>query len=145
MRKAVQQTRKYLPWEEMFSQILSSTVPTVCLHASFQNHYQRRVVVLRITAQHKVTPVCCHSNINYQIILDNDPSNLVFFLLQWQAATSLKRHWSPTMKQAEWYSILHFLLDLSLLVLHYVKKSWYFIKVPNKTAQVILNNINTEL
>lgn len=78
-----------LPWEEMFSQILSSIVPKACWHASFRDRCQRQAVVLRITAH--IRQVCCHNSINHRIILHNDPSNLVFYLLHSQAATSLKK------------------------------------------------------
>lgn len=79
-----------LPWEEMFSQILFSTVPKACWHAAFQDHCQRQVVVLRITAH--IRQVCCHNNINHRTIMHNNPSNLIFYLLHWQAATSLKKN-----------------------------------------------------
>lgn len=90
-KEAVQQTCKHLPWEERSSQILFSTVPKECLHASFQYRRQRWAVVLRISAQHRIIQVCCYYKMNYQIILANDPSNLVFHVLQWQAARWLEK------------------------------------------------------
>lgn len=124
-----------LPWEEMFSQILFSIVPKACWHASFQDHCQRQVVVLRITAH--IRQVCCHNNINHRIILHNDPSNLLFYLLHWKAATSLKKTLISyhEMGSEVLYILLlffcifiiiiilyisyYFLSDLSLLVLYY--------------------------
>lgn len=90
-KEALQQTCKHLPREERSSQILFSTVPKECLHASFQYRYQRWAVALRISAQHRIMQECCCYYMNYQIILANDPSNLVYHVLQWQAARRLEK------------------------------------------------------
>lgn len=144
-KAAVQQPCQHLPREEMFSQTLFSTVPKVCLHAPSRYRCWRQVVVLRMTAQHKLVPVYRHNNVNYQNILDDVLNEMDRCIQQWQAATSLETHLSTTTTNwADWYCIWYFLSDLSMLVLRYLEKSRHLTEPPNQPAQVILSNVDTE-